>query len=122
MSERNKRKVYTGRVVSDKMDKTITVLSKHIKNIRFMVNESNIPKSTKLMTSIMRQKLAILFKLWKHVRFQQQMFSLSGNCRKICYYIIVSNLSIRKEVTLMIQQESRFKVADNSGAREVLTY
>lgn len=26
MSERNKRKVYTGRVVSDKMDKTITVL------------------------------------------------------------------------------------------------
>jgi small subunit ribosomal protein S17 len=26
MSERNSRKVYTGRVVSDKMDKTITVL------------------------------------------------------------------------------------------------
>ncbi|RFU68620.1 30S ribosomal protein S17 [Peribacillus saganii] len=26
MSERNQRKVYTGRVVSDKMDKTITVM------------------------------------------------------------------------------------------------
>ncbi|RPF49995.1 30S ribosomal protein S17 [Aquisalibacillus elongatus] len=26
MSERNNRKVYTGRVISDKMDKTITVL------------------------------------------------------------------------------------------------
>lgn len=26
MSERNQRKVYTGRVVSDKMDRTITVL------------------------------------------------------------------------------------------------
>ncbi|WP_347548089.1 30S ribosomal protein S17 [Pseudalkalibacillus hwajinpoensis] len=26
MSERNNRKVYTGRVVSDKMDKTITVM------------------------------------------------------------------------------------------------
>ena len=26
MTERNNRKVYTGRVVSDKMDKTITVL------------------------------------------------------------------------------------------------
>ncbi len=26
MSERNDRKVYTGRVVSDKMDKTVTVL------------------------------------------------------------------------------------------------
>ena len=26
MSERNQRKVYTGRVVSDKMDKTVTVI------------------------------------------------------------------------------------------------
>ncbi|MDQ0220563.1 30S ribosomal protein S17 [Peribacillus cavernae] len=26
MSERNQRKIYTGRVVSDKMDKTVTVL------------------------------------------------------------------------------------------------
>ena len=26
MSERNQRKVYTGRVVSDKMDKTVTVV------------------------------------------------------------------------------------------------
>ncbi|WP_088006759.1 30S ribosomal protein S17 [Indiicoccus explosivorum] len=26
MTERNKRKVYTGRVVSDKMDKTVTVM------------------------------------------------------------------------------------------------
>jgi len=26
MSERNQRKVYTGRVVSDKMDKTVTVM------------------------------------------------------------------------------------------------
>ena len=33
MSERNKRKVYTGRVVSDKMDKTIRFWSKHTKSI-----------------------------------------------------------------------------------------
>jgi small subunit ribosomal protein S17 len=26
MTERNQRKVYTGRVVSDKMDKTVTVM------------------------------------------------------------------------------------------------
>ncbi|KKE78567.1 30S ribosomal protein S17 [Oceanobacillus caeni] len=32
MSERNNRKVYTGRVVSDKMDKTITVLVETYKN------------------------------------------------------------------------------------------
>ena len=38
MSERNKRKVYTGRVVSDKMDKTITVLVETYKNILYMAN------------------------------------------------------------------------------------
>lgn len=32
MSERNNRKVYTGRVVSDKMNKTITVLVETYKN------------------------------------------------------------------------------------------
>jgi small subunit ribosomal protein S17 len=32
MTERNNRKVYTGRVVSDKMDKTITVLVETYKN------------------------------------------------------------------------------------------
>jgi small subunit ribosomal protein S17 len=32
VSERNQRKVYTGRVVSDKMDKTITVLVETYKN------------------------------------------------------------------------------------------
>lgn len=34
MSERNNRKVYTGRVVSDKMDKTITVLVESYKKNR----------------------------------------------------------------------------------------
>ncbi|RKQ32337.1 30S ribosomal protein S17 [Oceanobacillus halophilus] len=32
MTERNNRKVYTGRVVSDKMDKTITVVVETYKN------------------------------------------------------------------------------------------
>ncbi|AXI07602.1 30S ribosomal protein S17 [Oceanobacillus zhaokaii] len=32
MTERNNRKVYTGRVVSDKMDKTITVVIETYKN------------------------------------------------------------------------------------------
>ena len=36
MSERNQRKVYTGRVVSDKMDKTITVLVETYKNTSFI--------------------------------------------------------------------------------------
>lgn len=38
MSERNQRKVYTGRVVSDKMDKTVTVLVETYKNILCTAN------------------------------------------------------------------------------------
>ncbi len=38
MSERNQRKVYQGRVVSDKMDKTITVVVETYKRILFTVN------------------------------------------------------------------------------------
>ena len=36
MTERNQRKVYTGRVVSDKMDKTVTVLvDRYVKHPRY---------------------------------------------------------------------------------------
>lgn len=38
MTERNQRKVYTGRVVSDKMDKTVTVLVETYKSTSFMVS------------------------------------------------------------------------------------
>ena len=38
MTERNQRKVYTGRVVSDKMDKTVTVLVETHKSTSFTVN------------------------------------------------------------------------------------
>lgn len=38
MSERNQRKVYSGRVVSDKMDKTVTVLVETYKSIHYTAN------------------------------------------------------------------------------------
>lgn len=38
MSERNQRKVYTGRVVSDKMDKTISVVVETYKNTHYTAN------------------------------------------------------------------------------------
>ncbi len=38
MTERNDRKVYVGKVVSDKMDKTITVLVETYKNTLYTVN------------------------------------------------------------------------------------
>lgn len=49
MTERNQRKVYTGRVVSDKMDKTITVMIETYKNTSFTANVLNTRKSSRLM-------------------------------------------------------------------------
>ena len=50
MSEsRNQRKVYQGRVVSDKMDKTITVV----------VSVLSTQRNSKLTTKTTKQKLAI---------------------------------------------------------------
>lgn len=47
MEERNSRKVYRGRVVSDKMDKTVTVAVETMKNILCTVNALNILKNSK---------------------------------------------------------------------------
>ena len=47
--ERNARKVYRGKVVSDKMDKTITVAVERRKHIRSTENVLNIQKNTKHM-------------------------------------------------------------------------
>lgn len=51
--ERNARKVYRGKVVSDKMDKTITVAVETKKHILFMENVLNIQKNTKHMMKTM---------------------------------------------------------------------
>lgn len=59
MSERNQRKVYTGRVVSDKMDKTVTVLvetyKKHAlygKRVKYSKNSRHMMKTTKPKSAI----------------------------------------------------------------------
>lgn len=70
MSERNQRKVYTGRVVSDKMDKTITVLVETYKKHPLYGKRVKYSKSLKLMMSKMKQKSAISYVSWKLVRFQ----------------------------------------------------
>ena len=57
--ERNQRKVYQGRVVSDKMDKTITVVVETKKNHPIYGKRMNILKNTKLTMKTMKQKLAI---------------------------------------------------------------
>ena len=66
--ERNNRKVLVGRVVSDKMDKTITVV---------VETKRNHPVyGTKLMMKTTLPKKAISFVSWKLVRFQLQNASV----------------------------------------------
>lgn len=57
--ERNQRKVYQGRVVSDKMDKTITVVVETKKNHPIYGKRMKYSKNTKLTMKTMKQKLAI---------------------------------------------------------------
>ena len=74
--ERNQRKTLVGRVVSDKMDKTITVVVETKRNHQSMVNVLTTLRSTKHMTKTMLPKKAISFVSWKLVRFQLQNASV----------------------------------------------
>ena len=74
--ERNNRKVLVGRVVSDKMDKTITVELKQNVTTQSMVNVLTTLKNTKLMMKTMLPKKAISYVSWKLVRFQLQNVSV----------------------------------------------
>ena len=66
MEARNLRKERTGVVVSNKMDKTITVAAK-FKDTLFMVSSFLKRRNTMLMTKRMNARLAILFASWKLV-------------------------------------------------------
>lgn len=67
MEARNLRKERTGVVVSNKMDKTITVAAKFKENTLFMVNSFLKRRNSMLMTKRMNAKSEILFVLWKLV-------------------------------------------------------
>lgn len=58
MSERNARKVQIGKVVSDKMDKTIVVAVETYKNMICTINASSTRKSSKRMMRTIKRKLA----------------------------------------------------------------
>ena len=69
-TERNQRKVYQGRVVSDKMDKTITVLVETRKTHPKYGNALNILRNIKHMMKKTVQKKATSCALWKLVHYQ----------------------------------------------------
>lgn len=60
MAERNDRKVLIGKVVSDKMDKTIVVAVETYKNMISITRESSIRKSLKRMMKTTKLKLVTL--------------------------------------------------------------
>ena len=110
--ERNLRKTRVGKVVSNKMDKTIVVaVEDHVKHPLYKkivkrtyklkahdeANECNIGDKVKVMEQdlYLKTRDGDLLRLWRKQN------------------------SIRRE-TCMIQQESRLKVADNTGAKELL--
>lgn len=76
MSERNDRKVYTGKVVSDKMDKTITVLVETYKTHSLYGKRVKYSKNTKHMMKTIQLKWATSLRLWKHVLYQLQNASV----------------------------------------------
>lgn len=70
MSERKDRKVYTGRVISDKMDKTITVLVETYKFHPLYGKRVKYSKNSKRMTKTIKLKKAISLASWKLVHYQ----------------------------------------------------
>ncbi len=112
MEERNLRKTRIGIVVSDKMDKTITVAIQD--NVRHPLYNKIVKKTYKLKAhdenneckigdkvKVMETRPLSKDKRWRLVEIMERAQSL-------------------KEATSMVQQESRLKVADNTGARELL--
>ena len=63
MTERNQRKVYTGRVVSDKMDKTITLLVETHKKHNLYGKRVKYSKNSKRMMSINEAKIGDIVRI-----------------------------------------------------------
>ena len=122
MTERNQRKVYTGRVVSDKMDKTITVVVETYKKHTLYGKRVKYSKKLKVHDELNEAKMGDVVRITEtRPLSKSKRFRLVKSSKKQSLFNIVSDITIREEVASMIQQESRMKVADNSGAREVLT-
>ena len=104
--ERNLRKTRVGVVVSDKMDKTIVVAVKD--NVKHPLYKKIVKKTYKLKAHDETNDA----KIGDTVRVMETR-PLSKDKR----WRLVEQV---KEATIMVQQESRLKVADNTGAKEIL--
>ena len=111
--ERNLRKTRIGKVVSNKMDKTIVVaIEDHVKHP--MIGKI-VKKTVKLKAHDENNECGI----GDTVKVMETR-PLSKDKRWRLVEIIEKARSLGKELTGMVQQESRLKVADNTGAKELL--
>ena len=111
--ERNLRKTRTGKVVSNKMDKTIVVaIEDHIKH---PLIGKIVKKTVKLKAHDEKNECGIGDK----VKVMETR-PLSKDKRWRLVEIIEKARQLGKELTGMVQQETRLKVADNTGAKELL--
>ena len=103
MEERNLRKTRTGKVISNKMDKTIVVaVQDNVKHPLY----NKIVKRT--------------YKLKAH---DENNECLIGDVVKVMETRPLSKefiCDITERSSIMVQQETRLKVADNTGAKEIL--
>ena len=111
--ERNLRKTRIGKVVSNKMDKTIVVaIEDHVKHP--MIGKI-VKKTVKLKAHDENNECGI----GDTVKVMETR-PLSKDKRWRLVEIIEKARSLGKELTGMVQQETRLKVADNTGAKELL--
>jgi small subunit ribosomal protein S17 len=89
MSERNQRKVYTGRVVSDKMDKTITVLVETYKTHKLYGKRVKYSKKFKAHDEQSEAKIGDIVKdHGNSSTFCDKTLPSCRGSRKSCYYLI----------------------------------
>ena len=89
MSERNQRKVYTGRVVSDKMDKTITVVVETYKKHPLYGKRVKYSKKFKAHDEINEAKIGDIVRIMETRPLSAtKRFRLVRSCRKSSYYLI----------------------------------
>ena len=112
MEERNLRKTRIGIVVSDKMDKTITVAIQD--NVRHPLYNKIVKKTYKLKAHDENNECKIGDKVKV---METRPLSKDKRWRLV---EIMERAKYLKEATSMVQQESRLKVADNTGAKELL--
>jgi small subunit ribosomal protein S17 len=108
---RGSRKVRTGVVVSDKMDKTVVVEVEDIRQHRLY--QKTIRRTTRLKAHD-EQNSAGTGDLVRLAETRPRSAS------KRWRVVEIIQKAKEKEATKMIQQESRLKVADNTGAKEIL--